>query len=83
LGKWTHLAATYDNRVMRLYVDGELVGELPRGGKVTPGTADLTVGSYAPGHARAFFEGILDEVAIWDRPLSAVEIQERAKPPRD
>lgn len=82
LGKWTHVAATYDNRTMRLYIDGKLVGELARGGKITPSTANLNVGSYAPGHPRAFFEGILDEVTIWDRPLSAEEIAEHAKLPQ-
>ncbi|MBI2299738.1 MAG: glycoside hydrolase family 99-like domain-containing protein, partial [Armatimonadetes bacterium] len=74
LGAWHHVAATYDNEVMRLYVDGREVAHLERGGPVTPSGAALCIGSYATGHTRAFFQGVLDEVRIWDRALTAEEI---------
>lgn len=77
LGVWTHVAATYDNETMRLYIDGEQVGSLVRGGPIHPSDAALHIGSYSASHPRAYFEGVLDEVRVWDRALSAQEVGER------
>lgn len=78
IGKWQHVAATYDNDTMRLYLDGREVASVQRGGPINPSDSALCLGSYAPGHPRAFFQGALDEVRIWDRALAAAEIVERA-----
>ena len=78
VGRWHHVAATYDNETMRLYLDGKEVATLERGGPVNPSGAQLCLGSYAPSHPRAFFQGALDEVRIWDRALSAEEIAKQA-----
>ncbi|NOY81590.1 MAG: hypothetical protein GXP31_11385 [Kiritimatiellaeota bacterium] len=70
--RWTHLAATFDNRTMRLYVNGRLVGEKARPGLLRPSQSDLYVGTY--GGTRARFRGRLDDVCIMDRALSPREI---------
>jgi len=64
---------------MRLYLDGREVASLPRGGPINPSAPVLCLGSYAPGHPRAFLQGTLDEVRIWDRALSAAEVAERGQ----
>lgn len=80
---WTHLAATYESgqRTMRLYVDGALVGSVVR---QTPWWA---AGPVRIGHSRTatvtgmHLKGVVDEVKIYDRLLTASEV--RAEVSRD
>jgi len=74
LGKWTHVAATYDGQMMRLLVDGKLKGTLPRAGAIQPSEAKLVLGSYGQGDNRHNFIGVIDEVRLYDRALSAAEV---------
>ncbi|MFE1437343.1 LamG-like jellyroll fold domain-containing protein [Streptomyces sp. NPDC058739] len=76
VGRWTHLVGTYStgSDEMKLYVDGVLVGTTAYS---TPWDArrglQLGAGSYsgAPG---SFFPGDIDEVQIFDKPLSQSEV---------
>jgi hypothetical protein len=69
VGVFHHVAGTYDGSVMRLYLDGVEIDSLTVSGTVGAGTA-VTLGSAAePLH------GLLDEVEIYNRALSASEIQ--------
>jgi len=79
-GRWTHVAATYDGRAMRLYVDGKLKGELPRAGAIRPSEAKLVLGSYGQSDRRHNFIGAIDEVKLYDRALSEAEIAEDMRP---
>jgi hypothetical protein len=78
LGQWVHVAAPYDGRVMRLYQDGREVGSLERLGKVQAVSSHLCLGNYDPDH-RAHFTGLLDEVRILSRALTAEEVAPRAR----
>ncbi|MBP7560612.1 MAG: glycoside hydrolase family 99-like domain-containing protein [Armatimonadetes bacterium] len=77
VGRWVHLAGTFDGQVMRLYVDGAEVASMERAGPVKPNDYPLTLGSYEAGHA-AHFIGLLDEVKVYSRALTAEEIAARA-----
>jgi len=79
VGEWSHVAATFDNEVMRLYLNGTEVGSLPRHGPICPADAGLSLGTYTPGHGRAFFMGTLDEVKMWNRALTAAEAKAHAR----
>jgi hypothetical protein len=72
-GRWVHLAGTFDGQTMKIYVDGQGCGCLPRPGPIHPTAAHLCLGNYEIGH-KAFFTGLLDEVKIFDRALSDAEI---------
>jgi hypothetical protein len=62
VGRWVHVAATADNRVMRLYMDGKQVAEATRTVPIgVPEGRPLTLGNYEHKH-RAHFIGLLDEV---------------------
>jgi hypothetical protein len=75
VGRWVHVTATADNRVMRLYMDGKQVAEATRTVPIgVPEGRPLTLGNYEHGH-RAHFIGLLDEVRLYDRVLSPEEIQ--------
>ncbi len=78
LGRWVHLAGTFDGKTMRLYVDGREVATMDRPGPIQPSELRLHLGSYEEDH-RAFFTGLLDEVRIYKRALSAAELRARAR----
>jgi hypothetical protein len=81
-GEWSFLAATYDGQHLRLYVNGQEVQSLEHRGKMAPAFPDsfLIIGS-EDGRAhcdscdgRHYFKGLIDEVSVYDRALSAEEI---------
>lgn len=73
-GIWYHVVARYNklNGEQSIYVNGKLdnksLGHPPYQGKRT-----IILGNASFGW-RAFFNGEMDEVAIWDRPLGSQEI---------
>ncbi len=69
-GLWHHLAATYDGNVVKNYVDGVLQGTVVDTRDLINAGQDL---SYGDNQADA---GSVDEVAIWERALSADEVQQ-------
>jgi len=76
VGQWTHVAMTYDiaSGINKLYVNGEVVIQLTRPGGITQSNLKVLIGredSYLP----RSFKGRIDEVEIYDRALSADEIQ--------
>jgi hypothetical protein len=74
LGRWTHLVVTYDGTVMRTYVDGrpDKAVSLPGGIGTSDGPLFLGRGRFASGGTG--FRGRLDEVLIWRRALTEVEV---------
>jgi len=66
--KWYHTAVTFDGKVARLYLDGDIIGEAERKGTITESTEDIFVGSETDGNQpnpTYMFFGIIDEVRIW------------------
>jgi hypothetical protein len=68
-GSFHHLAGTYDGSVMRLYLDGEEVGRWEVSGEVASGESYVFISSDAEP-----LDGLLDEVSIYNRALTAGEI---------
>ncbi|NOZ79185.1 MAG: LamG domain-containing protein, partial [Acidobacteria bacterium] len=63
---WVHLAGTYDGQTLRLYQNGEFVGSLSDPGNMH---------SCFVGNVGRYFNGLIDEVRVFDRALSADEIR--------
>jgi hypothetical protein len=74
VGQWQHLAATYDGATARFYVNGVETANRPHVGNVGDSNT-WRVGAYGPGPG-GFFDGLVDEVRIYNRALSPTEIQE-------
>lgn len=72
--EWVFLAGTYDGSVARIYVNGALTGEVAQSGTISIGTQPLLLGAHTASGDRNWFKGTVDEVAIYDRALSAEEI---------
>ncbi len=74
--RWIHVATTYSssNRILRLYVNGALVATSAVNGKLPIDISPLTLGKSSSANVN-YFKGFLDEVRIFDKSLSANEIQ--------
>jgi hypothetical protein len=46
LRRWTHVAATFDGREVRFYIDGRLDSQYALGARIRPTQAGLMVGNY-------------------------------------
>ncbi|HEX6154024.1 MAG TPA: LamG-like jellyroll fold domain-containing protein [Solirubrobacterales bacterium] len=72
LNAWSHLASTYDGTTLRLFVNGTQVATEATGGAM-PSTANpLRIGGNAVWGE--YFSGLIDEVRVYNRPLSGAEI---------
>ena len=76
---WSHLATTFDGGVVRLYVNGALVGSLPFSGSMAASTGALRLGGN--GVWAEWFAGLIDEVRVYNRALGASEIQQDMQTP--
>ncbi|MER7618549.1 LamG domain-containing protein, partial [Nonomuraea wenchangensis] len=70
---WSHLAVTYDNTALRLFVNGRQVTQTPMTGSLADDGSDLRIGGNNVWGE--FFKGLIDEVRIYNRAQSASEIQ--------
>jgi len=71
---WTHAAFVYNKTHMLLYKNGVLVGSTPKAGAIsTNNAASIWIGDN-PGANRKQFDGVIDEVKIYNRSLSESEI---------
>jgi hypothetical protein len=77
-GRWHHLAVARAGKRISIYLDGQAEIEGTLDG-VDRDDLGLLLGRATPEAPAAFFEGKLDEVALFDRALSAPEIAELSK----
>ncbi len=70
---WHHVVGVYDGRAKYLYVDGVLDAWQPATGTIASNNADIMIGNNAEQPARGW-NGYLDEVAVYDRALTADEV---------
>jgi hypothetical protein len=69
---WTHLAVTYNGSTLTFYRDGVAVATSSASGTLSPTTGVLQIGGSQFGE---YFKGLIDEVRIYNKALSATEIQ--------
>ena len=68
--RWIHLAATFDGSTFKFYTNGVLAAT-GSGTLGPPNTADLIIGGSG---ACEFFDGLIDEVSIYNRALAPAEV---------
>jgi len=73
-GAWTHVAGTYDGQRSRLYVDGieVAVSTVPLPSAIDRSGTPCCIGSCRGQNA---FNGVIDEVRVYNRALAPAEIQ--------
>ena len=76
---WYHVVGTYDNSKLRIYINGELKGEVAKTGNITyhSGTPwSIGVNPSGTGDGGEHFYGKLSDVRIYSTALSASDIKE-------
>jgi len=73
-GMWSHIVGTYDGTSLKLYVDGTYFGKADYSGTMTPTDNYLIIGSEYIGYRP--FNGNISNVKIYNRALSATEVQQ-------
>jgi hypothetical protein len=72
-GKWVHVAATFDGSVAKVYLNGTEAGHAARSAPFPSSASDVHIGS-DPFLQKEYFAGSLDDLAVWNRALSAEEV---------
>jgi Concanavalin A-like lectin/glucanases superfamily len=78
---WTHLAVTYDGGTLRLYVNGAQVRTRAATGAIQTTANPLWMGGNTP--YGEYFQGLIDEVRVYNRALTQADIQTDLNTPID
>jgi len=78
--QWVHLAGTYDGSTMTVYINGVVPsgGTRSQNGNLRSDSSNLHIGKRCAGDNR-YYKGQLDEIRVYNRVLSAAEIQDQVK----
>jgi hypothetical protein len=79
-GIWHHLAGTYDGSQIKLYVDGILRDTKNYTGEIGTNTSIVSIGSDSG--TRRYCDARIDDVRIYNRAISVIEIKKLASPER-
>ena len=75
---WHHVAVTYDGTNITLYLDGVNISSKGAPASLLASSADLIIGAATSSGTNnttsSWFNGTIDEVAVWNRSLTANEI---------
>ena len=79
LNKWTHLLLQFDGQFIELYINGVLEQRITANaggtGKINlVQNEPLYFGSHAPSNVDYYFDGKINDIAIWNRTLTEGEI---------
>ena len=79
---WHHIVGTYDDKAMKIYLDGEVILASHSGFEFS-GTndEDVRIGCAKGEPEYAFEDGFIDEVSIWNRALSEDEVRNAMRGP--
>jgi len=69
---WYYVAGTYDGSQLRLYVNGTLRASVAASGAMADNGLNVNIGSLTNGGG--YFKGLLDEVRLYGRALTAQEV---------
>jgi hypothetical protein len=70
---WTHVALTYDGAALRLFVNGTQVATGAASGAIQASSNPLWIGGNNP--YGEYFQGLIDEARVYNRALTATDIQ--------
>jgi hypothetical protein len=76
--EWTHVAVVLSTEGFKVFANGEIIGETQGGGAVSSGDTLNIGGDGVFDNEGNFFLGEIDDVAIWDQPLSDGQIADLA-----
>ena len=74
LHEWHFVAVTFDGTTVSFYLDGRFDGQQEISGGLPQNNEPLNIGADFPG-APEFWNGMIDELRIWNTPLGTAHIQ--------
>ena len=78
-GQWNHLVYTFDGTNVKIYLNGSLEGTIARGSLDIgggSGNLDLTIGKQAWNDSGEIFDGMIDQVRIYNGLLAQEQVDE-------
>jgi len=75
LNTWNHFLLTYDGSVVKSYKNGQFLNEAPANGNITSEDGSFMISRYMAVDLH-HFDGIIDEVRVYNRALNADEAQQ-------
>jgi len=75
VNEWIHIVASYDGGTQKLYINSSLIGSVVIDVDINT-TTNAKIGTRNFDTPAVFFVGNIDEIGIWDRALSAEEVEE-------
>lgn len=76
--QWTHVAVTYDNITLRLYINGVEEANESVFNTIMGQSDNLIIGSDENAGSTNSFEGIIDSIAFYNKTLNSSQIKEHA-----
>lgn len=75
-GVWQHVAWVYNGSNVTLYIDGVSKGSAAASGTLSDNNIPFTIGRSILGSINFYFGGRADEVSVWDKALTATDLQD-------
>ncbi len=73
--QWLHLVSKYDGKTLSIYVNGVLQAQEPFTSHPSDTNTDLLIGAiHSKGDITGYYEGIIDDIRLYNRDLSNEEI---------
>ncbi len=73
LNEWSHVAVTYNGSQLNVYANGVLVSSVAATGNITTSNGTLRIGGNSIWGD--YFSGLIDDVRVYNRPLTANELR--------
>lgn len=74
LNNWYRLIYTFNGSVSKLYINGTLVNKVTETAVFTPNTSPLRIGKTGRTDFPYFFNGVIDEIRIYNTGLTATQV---------
>jgi hypothetical protein len=75
-GVWVHIVGSWDGSYKRIFVNGELKNEVAKSGTLVTTSKGSSVGRFGGDTMGYYFNGSIPKIAIYNRGLSALEVQQ-------
>ena len=76
IGQWQHVAVTCENNIVKFYLNGTLLDTILHENPMVTSETDLLLGTDGLKNDPTTFHGLMDEIAIFRRVLTAGEIRQ-------
>ena len=78
-GRWYQVVYTYDGTISKMYIDGKLVSSLVKSATTSGNSQDLFIGKHNSSQFPYWFNGIIDEIRIYNKPLCEGAVKQMYK----